>query len=142
MVEAATDNRNRTGQEIKNMIERVGGRFGGPGSVSFNFEPKGYIETKKDSQKSDEQMLQLIDLGVDDIEEHDDGFAIYVPSHDLYAMRKQIEDLGFEIVATELIQKPKMMQEITDEQQAQKILALVESLEEHDDVQKVFTNLQ
>jgi YebC/PmpR family DNA-binding regulatory protein len=142
MIDAATDNRNRTGQEIKNMIERAGGRFAGPGSVAFNFEPKGYIFAKKNQTPSEDQMLQLIDAGVEDIEESDDGFDIYVPPQELFSAKRQIEELGFEIETTELIQKPKMKQDIQDEGEAQKVITFIEALEEHADVQKVYSNLQ
>jgi YebC/PmpR family DNA-binding regulatory protein len=141
IIEAATDNRNRTGQEIRNMIERAGGRFAGPGSVSFNFEHMGYIFVKKDPAKAEEQMLQLIDAGVDDIEEEDTGFNVYVAANELFQAKKAIEELGFQVEATELIQKPKMSQEAS-ELEAQKVVTLIENLEEHDDVQKVFSNLQ
>jgi len=77
IVEAATDNKNRTAQEIKNLFERGGGSLAGPGAVSFNFESKGFLLIKKTSDP-DSQMLTIIDMGVEDITDSVDGLEVYV----------------------------------------------------------------
>ncbi|KKU09419.1 MAG: transcriptional regulator, partial [Candidatus Woesebacteria bacterium GW2011_GWB1_45_5] len=96
IVEAATDNKNRTAQEMKNIFERAGGSLAGPGAVSFNFENKGFMLVKK-NENPEGMMLSLIDAGVEDIEESDDGLEVYVAPDKLSEMHKKIQALGFEI---------------------------------------------
>jgi YebC/PmpR family DNA-binding regulatory protein len=140
LVEVATDNKNRTAQEIKNIFERGGGSMGGPGSVAFNFEPKGLILIKKDSN-SDEQMLKLIDAGVEDMEEVEDLIEIYVAQSKLHEFSENIRSLGFEVEKVELIQKPKNFQVVDDPVKAEKALTFLETLQDSEDVQQVFANM-
>jgi YebC/PmpR family DNA-binding regulatory protein len=142
MVEVTTDNKNRTSQEIKNLFERNGGSMGGPGSVSFNFDPKGLLLVKKDaSQNADEQMLKLIDAGADDIQDEVDGLEVYTSPESLSKVRSELEAQDQTIIKSELIQRPKTFIDITDFTKAKKALAFLEKVEEQDDVQKVFVNL-
>lgn len=140
IVEAATDNRNRTAQELKNIFEKAGGNMGGPGSVSFNFDPRGLIVVKKD-QNVEEQMLKAIDSGVDDIVETDDALEMYMTPDKLGDMRKALEENGFTITSFELTQSPKTYQLIEEVTTAQKVLNFLDALENHDDVQKVYANI-
>jgi YebC/PmpR family DNA-binding regulatory protein len=140
IVQAATDNKNRTAQEVKNIFDRAGGNMAGPGAVSFNFENKGYLLLKK-SGNAEEQMLQIIDLGVEDVNEVEDGIEVYVAPEKLREVRKSFEEAGFEITETELTMKPKNFHEITDPGLAGKCLKFLETIEEYDDVQKVYSNL-
>lgn len=140
IVEAATDNRNRTVQEIKGFFERGGGNLAGPGAVSFNFEPKGLLVIKK-KKDTETQMLELIDLGVEDIDEVEDGLEIYVEGNKLGETKKVLEKGGFEVISSELVQKPKALQTVPDEKTAAKALAFLNNLENHEDIQKVFANL-
>lgn len=140
IVQAATDNKNRTAQEIKNIFDKAGGNVAGPGAVSFNFENKGYLRLKK-AADPESQMLQIIDLGVEDVNEAEDGIEVYVSPDKLREVRKSFETAGIEISETELVMKPKNFQEITDPAMAGKCAKFLETIEAHDDVQKVFTNL-
>ncbi len=140
IIEAATDNKNRTAQEIKNALDKAGGSLAGPGAVLFNFEHKGYLLLKKDSDPQT-QMLKIIDMGVEDVEETDDGIEVYVAPDKLSATKKILEGAGAEILETELQMKPKNPVEVSDDQ-AKKVLALLSALEDFDDVQKVFTNIK
>lgn len=139
IVEAATDNRNRTAQEMKNIFEKSGGNIGGPGSVSFNFEPHGLIIIKK-AENVEEQMLTLIDAGASDISEADDALEVYTAPDQLGLLRKTIEDRGFPVITFELTKRPKNYQVIEDANSAKKVLTFLDNLENHDDVQKVHTN--
>ncbi len=139
IVETATDNRNRIGQEIKGLFERGGGGLAGPGAVSFNFTPRGFLVIKK-NKNTEEQMLKLIDLGVEDIEETEDGIEVYVEVGKLSATRDKLEKEGFDISSAELVQKPNNYQIINDEAKAKRILSFLDKLEDNDDVQKVFAN--
>jgi YebC/PmpR family DNA-binding regulatory protein len=139
IVETATDNKNRTGQEIKNLFERAGGRLGGPGSVSFNFEKKGFMVVKK-KDNPDEQMLALIDTGVEDIEDVGDEFEVYVAPDKLGQIHKELVGKGFEVTGTELQMQPKNFVTISETTTAQKITKFIDEVEDRDDVQHVFTN--
>lgn len=138
IVEAATDNKNRTAQEIKNLFERGGGSLAGPGAVSFNFDQKGFLLVKKTSDP-DSQMLQMIDMGVEDVNEVGDGIEVYVEPTRLSETRKKFEEVGFEVPETELVMKPKNIVDL-EGPDAEKAMKFLDSLDEHDDVQKVFTN--
>jgi len=140
LVEVATDNHNRTSQEIKNIFERGGGNLAGPGSVSYNFENKGLLIIQK-SDKCEEQMLKLIDLGVEDIDETADGIEIYTPPDKLREVRETLEKAGFTTTSAEPYMKPKTFQVITSPSDARRIISFLDLLNDHDDVQKVYTNI-
>lgn len=139
IVEAATDNRNRTAQEIKNIFERAGGSLAGPGSVSFQFEQKGLILVEKGSNPEKTE-LALIDLGVPDLDETEDGIEVYIPPAELAQWREKIVQGEFKIKSAELVYKPRSLVEIQDKERAQKVFQFMEALDGHDDVQKVFAN--
>lgn len=139
IVQAATDNRNRTSQDIKNTFERGGGSLAGPGSVSFNFDNRGFLLIKK-TDNPEEQILQLIDLGIEDVEEMDNGIEVYVSPETLGEMRKKIESNGFEVGSSELYMKPKSYVTLA-KTDAEKAVSFLEALEDLDDVQKVYSNL-
>lgn len=139
MVECATDNKNRTAQEIKTIFDKAGGSMGGPGSVSFNFSSKGYMLLKK-TNDIETQTLKLIDLGVEDLEEIEDGIEVFVAPNLLREIREKVEKAGFEIIKTELRMEPKTFVKIDDQDKREKIIKFIDTLEEHDDVQRIFTN--
>lgn len=138
IVEAATDNKNRTAQEIKNLFERSGGSLAGPGAVLFNFEPKGYLLVEK-SGNTESQMLSMIDMGVEDVSEVEEGIEVYTEPNKLSETRKKFEEVGFKVSETELVMKPKNLVTLPEDT-AQKLEKFLDSLDEYDDVQKVFTN--
>lgn len=140
IVEVATDNKNRAAQEMKNTFERGGGTLAGPGAVSFNFENKGFMLVKK-SADPENQMLSLIDSGVEDMQETEDGIEVYVAPEKLSEIHKKLVAAGFEITEAELRMKPVNFQTVSDVATASKAVKFLDSLEELDDVQKVFTNL-
>lgn len=139
IVKAATDNKNRTAQEMKNLFERVGGTLAGPGAVSFNFENKGFILVEK-SADPQSQILQLIDLGIEDIEETSDGIEVYTLPEKLGEVRKKIEEAKFNIKEAELYMKPKTYLKL-DTNDAKKALEFLDTLDDSDDVQSVYSNL-
>jgi len=136
LIEATTDNRNRTGQEIKNILERSGGAMGGPGSASFNFVPKGLILLTQ-KKLSDDEMLKVIDLGVDEVEETPDGVEIYTPPSQVYEIEKKIRALGMGVDEVELTQKPKISTTVRKPKKSEKLSRLLEDLDDHEDVQKI-----
>ena len=139
LVEVATDNKQRTGQEIRNLFEKGGGNLGGPGSVSFQFESNGYLEIEKPKQ-AEETLLKLIDLGAEDVEEGDDEIEIYVKPEELETWKQLLQKEGFNLKSYELLMKPKNLLKITEKQSAAKVLNFMNKLQDHDDVQKVSAN--
>jgi YebC/PmpR family DNA-binding regulatory protein len=140
IVETATDNKNRTAQEIKNIFDRVGGNLAGPGAVSYNFEPKGLILVQK-KDNVENQILELIDLGVDDVEETDEGIEAYVPTEKTSSITEKIKKSGNTVKSSSLVQKPKIVKQVTDESSAKRILKWLNQLDDHEDVQKIFVNI-
>ena len=139
VVDVVTNNRNRTSQEIKNIFERAGGRLAGPGSVSYNFELKGMFTVKK-KDDVEFQMLSLIDLGVEDVFEAGDGIEIYVAPEQFQETRSKLLEKGFEIISSELTKRPKNYLIVENENDAKRIMSFLDALEEHDDVQGVYSN--
>lgn len=139
MVEATTNNRNRTSQEIKNIFERFGGSLGGPGSVAFNFEPKGWVYVEKASN-AQEQMLSLMDIeGIEDVEQDQGGIEVYTSPSALAEVISKVKDKSFVIQSSGLIQKAKQVKPV-DAKTSEKLDQLLERLNDHEDVQNVFTD--
>jgi len=139
LVEAATDNRNRTAQELKNIFESHGGSLAGPGAVSYRFEPKGSLFIAKEPD-SEAQILKLIDLGVGEIEEQPDGLELYVDPKHLLEFKLTLQKNGFRVLKSELVQKPTDLV-LTSSSKAQQAISLLDALENHEDVQSLSTNL-
>ena len=139
IVQVATDNKQRTGQEIRNIFDRSGGSLASPGSVSYNFDPFGQliVTSIKPQEKA---ILELIDLGVEDVEITASGIEVFVQPAHLSATREKIAAAGYNIIETENILHPKATIAITDGHEAKKVIQLLETLEQQDDVQQVFTN--
>lgn len=141
MVEVASDNKNRTAQEMKNIFDKNGGNLAGPGAVSFNFESKGFMLVKKTADPESE-MLSLIDAGVEDVSETEDGIEVYTVPEKLGETHKALSAKGFEISQAEMQMNPKNLQVLEDPVEAAKALKFLDTLEELEDVQKVYTNLE
>ncbi|QQS39523.1 YebC/PmpR family DNA-binding transcriptional regulator [Candidatus Woesebacteria bacterium] len=140
LVDVVTDNKNRSAQEIKQVFERNGGQFATPGAVSFNFESKGLLTVEK-TDKTEDQILNLIDLNPEDVIESESNLEVYVKPDSLHEIKQSIEAKGYKVMSASLIQKPKMQCLVTDKSSINQALALLELLENHEDVQAVFTNL-
>lgn len=145
VVETATDNKNRTAQEIKTLFEKNGGAMGGPNSVLYNFEHKGYLLIEKTlpaqaGTDPDSQTLAIIDSGAEDIKDSEDGLEVYTVADQLKEISDRIENMGYKILKRELTMLPKNYIEITDDEQISKITKFIENFENHDDVQKVYHN--
>ena len=138
IIEATTDNKNRTAQEIKFLLERHNGTFAGPGAVSFNFETKGYLLVKKTADL-DSAMLTLIDAVAEDVNEVPDGIEVFTDAHALFEVKTAIESRGLEVIKAEIIKKPVNLVTL-NENEENKLMELLELIEEHDDVDRVFVN--
>lgn len=139
MVEAVTDNRNRTLSEVRNVFSRHGGNLGESGSVSWIFEKRGVITVDTKGADAEEMALLAIDAGADDVQTGKDYLEILVSPQKLENVRKAIEQKK-PITAAEISLVPKNTVEV-DEQGALKVLKLLDHLEELDDVQHVYSNV-
>lgn len=140
LVEAATDNRNRTAGEIRFIFSKHGGKLADPGAVSWMFEEKGVITIDKGGLSEDDALALAIDSGAEDVKSEEDAYLIYTAPTDLDAVRKQIEGApGVAITSAEVDKMPTTTVSVEDDD-ADKILKLLDALDEHDDVSKVYSN--
>ncbi len=139
LLQALTDNRNRTLSEVRNVFSRNNSSLGESGCVSWIFEPKGVITIEADKVDAEELALFAIDAGADDVKVDEAIVEVHTQIQDLEAMRKTLEEKEIAISSAELLQVPKTMISL-DEKSALQSLRLLDKLEELDDVQHVFTN--
>ena len=137
IIETATDNRNRTFPEIKNMLTKNGGRIADAGSVMFQFTRKGVIRIHA---QGEEALLTVLDAGAEDVEEDGDELVAYTEQKELANVRKQLIDAGLQIVSADLQYVPNNLIEVDDSDVSEKILRLLELIDDHDDVVNVYTN--
>jgi len=140
LVETLTDNSNRTTPEIRNMFEKVGGNFGTPGSVKFQFEKKGYFAIEKSATSEDTLMEVALDAGADDLQTDDpETFEITTSPETFEAVRQALEKNKIATVEAKLGMIPSRYVSV-DEQKAKQVMRLLELLDDHDDVQNVWSN--
>jgi YebC/PmpR family DNA-binding regulatory protein len=138
LVEAVTDNRNRTGSEVRHIFAKGGGNLGEPGSVAYLFDKKGIVVVDA-SRYSEDDLMVAIDAGAEDIALDDDFYEIVTEPSDLTAVRKALDEANIEIQNAEVIQRPKALVAV-DEETAAKLIRLIENLEDNDDVDAVHAN--
>ncbi|MEW5843582.1 MAG: YebC/PmpR family DNA-binding transcriptional regulator [Bacteroidota bacterium] len=142
IVECATDNPTRTVANVRHIFRKHEGSLGTTGSIVFMFERKGLFKVPRTQVTDlDNMELELIDHGLDDFSYDDESIYIYAPFQEYGAMQKALEERNLEITATELQYIPVNNKELSEEQQKE-VNELIEELEEDDDVQSVYTNMQ
>ncbi len=143
LIETATDNRNRTNSDVRSTINKAGGNPGEPGSVSWMFEQKGLITIDLAGSKLDldEVQLQVIDAGADDVEADGDLLEVYCEWTQLNVVRQALLDQQLPLVGAEKTMRPKTLVQL-EEKETLAVLRLIEKLEDLDDVQKVYSNLE
>jgi YebC/PmpR family DNA-binding regulatory protein len=139
-VQVLTDNRNRTGAEVRNLFSRNGGSFAEPGAVSWQFERKGVVLVPKSAASEDDLMLLVADAGAEDINDSGDVWEVVTPATELHAVRTAIEEAGTTVQSSDLVMIPTTTVELGEEGAAKSVLRLVEALEDHDDVEAVYAN--
>jgi YebC/PmpR family DNA-binding regulatory protein len=138
LIEALTDNRNRTGADVRHALSKHGGNLGEPGSVSYLFDKRGVIVV--DGSRYDEDDLMVaIDAGAEDISADDDVFEIVTEPSDLPAVRAALTDAGVEVESADVTQRPRVRVPL-QEAEAARLLKLIDMLEESDDVNEVHAN--
>lgn len=139
LVAALTNNRNRTIQDVRRLFTRHGGSMGENGCVSWLFENKGVITVESDGSDAEEIALQAIDAGAEDVNTEKDYIEIYTQPHDMEAVRKAVEEKKH-VISSELLRVPKTTL-MVGERETTQTLALLDQVEELDDVQHVFSNI-
>jgi YebC/PmpR family DNA-binding regulatory protein len=140
LVEALTDNRNRTAADVRHVFAKNDGNLGTSGAVAWLFERKGVLIVPADSVDEDELMLAAADADAEDIVLEESSFQVTCAAEDLASVRQALEQSGIQIESAEITMLPKTTVRIEDEAAARKLLRLMEALEENDDVQDVYAN--
>ncbi|HEY4280470.1 MAG TPA: YebC/PmpR family DNA-binding transcriptional regulator, partial [Conexibacter sp.] len=138
LIEALSDNRNRTGADVRHLLSKHGGSLGEPGSVAYLFDRQGVIVVDAERYSEDDLMV-AIDAGALDIEQDEDAFEILTEPADLSAVRTALEEAGIAIESSGVTQRPKTRVPL-DEEQATKLMRLIDALDENDDVNEVHAN--
>lgn len=142
LIEATTDNRNRTVAEVRAALARGGGSLGEAGSVAWNFESRGVILAQpRDRQDPEELALEVIDAGADDFSVEDHELEVLTDPQQLEAVRQALADAGARVVSAEVAMVAKSQLELPADQTSQ-VLRLVERVEDLDDVARVYTNVR
>jgi len=141
IVEVATDNRNRTVAEVRNVFTRAGGSLGESGSVAWNFDSRGVISVVANGRDPDEVALYAIDAGAEDVDVGGDTIEVYTAPGDLEKVKRALEEHAVTVESAEAARVPKTTVTL-DEKTAIQMLRLVEKLEALDDVQKVYFNAE
>lgn len=144
LLDIVTDNRNRTAGEIRSIFSRRGGNLGESGCVSWMFEKKGYIviEKKAGLPEEDDLMMLALEAGAEDFQSEKDSYHIYTSVDEFEAAKKYLEDKNIKLALAEITMVPTTTVNIKSVETAEKLMALIETLEEHDDVQNVYTNFE
>ena len=140
LVEALTDNRNRTAADVRHAFSKHGGSLGTTGAVAWLFERRGLVLVPADGTDEDELMLAAAEGGADDVSLDGSSFQVLCAAEDLATVRDAVSAAGFEIESAELTMLPKTTVAVEDESEAKKILRLIDQLEDNDDVQDVYAN--
>lgn len=139
LIDSLTDNKNRTTAELRNLMSKRGGNMAGAGAVSWMFTQKGYISVTKDKVKEDELMNIVLDAGAEDMKHDDNLYEIFASVQDLEKVKVALQKKGIKWEDAELTMVPSSTIKVGGNE-AKQVLALIESLEDHDDVQQVYAN--
>ena len=140
LVEALTDNRNRTASDVRHTFAKNGGNLGTSGAVAWLFERRGVVLVDAAAVDEDELVLAAAEGGADDVERDGSSFVISSAPESLAAVREAVRAAGIEIQSAELTMIPKTTVEVAEEGSARKLIRLIEALEDNDDVQEVSSN--
>jgi YebC/PmpR family DNA-binding regulatory protein len=139
LIESVTDNKNRAVADIRHIFSKCGGNLGENGCVSWIFDSKGYIEVEKQEVDEDKLMETAIEAGAEDVKEDNDSFEIITEPDDFEAVKTAIDNASIPYIVAEITMLPQTTLELKGKQ-AEQMIKLMETLEDCDDVQKVYTN--
>jgi len=138
LIDVLTDNRNRTGAEVRNVFSKLGGSMAEPGAVGWQFGRRGVVIVEGGDEEA--VMLAALDAGADDVSDEGDGWRITCEPSDVYDVRDALQAAGFEIGSAESTMVASVTVEVTNLDDARKVLRIVDALEDNDDVQDVYSN--
>jgi YebC/PmpR family DNA-binding regulatory protein len=140
IVEALTDNKNRTAADVRHMFAKNGGNLGATGAVAWQFERTGVVVVPAEGVDEDELLLVAADAGAEDVKQDGSVFEVTSPPESLSAVRAAIEAAGMPVDSAELVLVPKVTVAVEDEAKARQVMRLIDALEDNDDVQDVYAN--
>jgi YebC/PmpR family DNA-binding regulatory protein len=140
IVEALTDNKNRTASDVRHTFAKHGGNLGATGAVAWQFERRGVVVVPSDGVDEEDLLLAAADGGADDVEQDGSVFQVTSAPDALAAVRTAIEGAGFSVDSAELMMIPKTTVAVDDETKARQVMRLIDALEDNDDVQEVYAN--
>lgn len=141
LVETVSDNRIRTAQQVRMIVDKLGGTMGSSGAVSYLFSHVGQVVVDLAGKNEEEAELEIMDIeGVQDMESGEGKLAIYCDKSKPFEIKDQLESRGYKVESAELVMKPTTWIEVADNAQREQIEKIIEQLEELDDVAKVWTN--
>ncbi len=142
IVEALTDNRNRTAGDVRHYFDKFGGNMGTPGCVSFMFEQKGVIVIDREDLEADEDtvMEHALEAGASDFEADDDVFTVYTEPTDMSAIRDDLAEKGYAFVTAEVAMVPNTYTKVEDPEIQEKLQKMLDMFEDNDDIQNVWHN--
>lgn len=139
LIEALTDNKNRTTAELRNIMSKKGGNMAGAGSVSWMFTKKGYLLIEKSQAKEEELMSIVLDAGAEDFKSDEKNYEIITSTQDFEKVKQAIQEKGIKWQDAEITMIPSSTIKVVGNE-AKQVLVLIDALEEHDDVQQVYGN--
>ncbi len=144
IVEALTDNHNRTAASVRSAFSKGGGNIGTPGSVSFMFDEKGQIIIDKEEceMNADDLMMEALEAGAEDFSESDDSYEIITDPGDFSTVRESLEKKGIPMASADVTMIPQNYVSVTDESNLNQLNRILDLLDEDDDIQAVYTNLE
>lgn len=144
MIDILTDNRNRTAGEIRHIFSKNGGNMGETGSVGWMFEEKGQLRILREGLMltDDDLMMMTLDAGAEDFEIDEEGYVVYTAPENMEDVRQALLDHKISVIEAVLSPVPQSTIEITDAEQARKLVRLMNTLEDHDDSQGVYSNFE
>ncbi|UFT97903.1 YebC/PmpR family DNA-binding transcriptional regulator [Radiobacillus kanasensis] len=143
MVSVLTDNKNRTAAEVRHAFNKNGGNLGENGCVSFMFDRKGYLVIPNDSVdiSEDDLLLEVIEAGAEEMETTEEGFEIYTEPEDFASVKDQLQEKGFTFTTAELTMIPQTTSPVSGDD-VEKMINLIDVLEDNEDVQDIYHNLE
>ncbi len=140
LIDALTDNRNRTGSEIRSLLSKNGGSLAEPGAVSWQFERKGFVKVDR-SADEDEVMMVGIDNGAEDVEDHQEVWNVTCEPTDVLTLRAALEEAGISVSESDTTMMPTNTVPMSDAADVKAVLKLIDLLDDHEDVQDIYSNI-
>ncbi|WP_456371260.1 YebC/PmpR family DNA-binding transcriptional regulator [Thermodesulfatator atlanticus] len=140
LIKSVTDNKRRTVSELRHIFSKCGGNLAEPGAVAWVFEQKGLIIVPKEGADEEKLLEEALEAGAEDVREYESEFEIITLPQDLETVKTALEEAGFKIDSAKVTMVPKSTVKLEDEKTVQQMLRLMETLEDHDDVQQVYAN--